>query len=249
MRAILTYHSIDPSGSPVSIDATAFRRQVRWLVSGRVRVVPLSELLRLPPEAEALALTFDDGFENFARIAAPLLREYALPATLFVVAGCAGGTNAWGGHSDPRVPTLPLLDWPALARLAERGISLGAHTMTHPHLTGLDPSRLEDEVAESGRRIEAETGRRPAAFAYPYGAVNETVLTVVARHYEWACTTELRALGAAETPALLPRLDMFYLRDPGRLEAWGTTRFLGRLWLRSRARRLRQALAPAGRSW
>ena len=38
MRAILTYHSIDESGSPISVDPDAFRRHVRWLASGRVRV-------------------------------------------------------------------------------------------------------------------------------------------------------------------------------------------------------------------
>ena len=48
MRAILTYHSIDDSGSPISVSPAAFRRQLEWLVAERVRVVPLSELSHLP---------------------------------------------------------------------------------------------------------------------------------------------------------------------------------------------------------
>ncbi|TFG50637.1 MAG: polysaccharide deacetylase, partial [Gemmatimonadales bacterium] len=45
MRAILTYHSIDDSGSPISVAPEQFRAHVRWLQSGVIRVVPLAELL------------------------------------------------------------------------------------------------------------------------------------------------------------------------------------------------------------
>ena len=38
MRAILTYHSIDDSGSPISIAPADFRRHLDWLTSGRVPV-------------------------------------------------------------------------------------------------------------------------------------------------------------------------------------------------------------------
>ena len=44
MRAILTYHSIDSSGSPISLSEEAFRAHVRFFGSGRVAVVPLADL-------------------------------------------------------------------------------------------------------------------------------------------------------------------------------------------------------------
>ena len=84
MRAILTYHSVDESGSPISIAPAAFRRHVAWLAAHGPRVVSVDELLRLPPTAAAVALTFDDAFVNFADLAWPLLREHRLPATVFV---------------------------------------------------------------------------------------------------------------------------------------------------------------------
>src|SRR5690606_21388666 len=95
MKAILTYHSVDPSASPISIDEAAFRAHVRWLASGRVRVVGLDELIALPPDTDAVSLTFDDAFENFATTAWPVLRDHGLPVTLFVVAGFAGRSNTW----------------------------------------------------------------------------------------------------------------------------------------------------------
>ena len=49
MKAILTYHSVDDSGSAVSVSPDAFRRHVRWLASERVRVVTVPQLPALPP--------------------------------------------------------------------------------------------------------------------------------------------------------------------------------------------------------
>ena len=40
----------------------------------------------------------------------------------------------------------------------------------------------------------------------------------------------------------LPRLDAFYLRGEGQLEAWGTTAFRRRITLRASLRRVRAAL-------
>ncbi len=226
-----------------------FHRHTRWLASGRVRVVRLEELLRLPDSADAVALTFDDGFANFVEEAIPRLREYSLPVTLFVVAGHVGGDNAWGGRPDPRVPTLPLLDWSTLGRLAGQGVRLGAHTRTHPHLTAVPGAQLEDELAGAKEDIRRETGQRPEEFAYPYGDVNPEVARAAGVVYARACTTELRPLRPGELPELLPRLDMFYLREAGQLEAWGTGRFHRHLWVRAQARRIRQRLSAVGAGW
>lgn len=248
MKAILTYHSVDDSGSAVSVSPDTFRRHVRWLASGRVRVVTVPELLALPPASDAVAITFDDGLRSFGDVAAPLLAEHGLPVTLFVVCDRVGTTSAWADAATrrgPKVPAFPLLDWPALRQLADRGVELGAHTRTHRELTRVRGAALAEEVDGCAARIAAETGRRPRAFAYPYGAVDGAALAVVERAYDWACTTELRALAAEDRPHLLPRLDAYYLQAPGALESWGSAAFRRRLWLRAGARRVRRTLASA----
>ena len=242
MKAILTYHSIDASGSPISLDEATFRRHVRWLTSGAVRVASLRDLLRLSDDTPAVALTFDDGFESAGTVAAPMLLEHALPATLFVVADHAGGSNAWGGRPRPGIPTLPLLGWDALARLAQAGLELGAHSRSHPHLTALRGDALHVEVAGSAERIRAETGCAVRSFAYPYGGVDTTVAAAAAA-FDHACTTEMRAVRGGDDPRLLPRLDAYYFRAPGLIESWGTARFRRHLWLRSQARRVRRRFA------
>ena len=240
MRAILTYHSIDASRSPISVDEGAFRRHVAWLAKGSVRVVGLAALSALDGPGDALAITFDDGFVNFGDVAWPLLREHGLPVTLFVVSGRAGTTNAWGDRPASSVPTLPLLDWDRLGRLAEEGVTLGAHTRTHPDLRNVGDDALADELEGCARDIAAHTGAAPATFAYPYGAVDARIARSAARSFSLACATELRLLAPDDDPLRLPRLDAFYLRDAGRLEAWGTPAFRSHLRLRAFARRVRQ---------
>ncbi len=242
MKAILTYHSIDDSGSPISVSPEAFRRHVAWFVSGATQVVSVADLLALPAGADAIAITFDDGFRNFGAVAAPLLIEHSLPTTLFVVTDAVGETNDWGGIAHAGVPTLALLDWKELVALAGAGIELGSHTRSHPHLPRLSSAAVADELIGSAERLKMETGKAPAGFAYPYGEVSDAVAVRTEAAYQWACTTSLRTFGAVETASLLPRVDMYYFREPGRLEAWGSARFRQYLWLRSRARQVRRGL-------
>jgi peptidoglycan/xylan/chitin deacetylase (PgdA/CDA1 family) len=246
MRAVLTYHSIDPSGSPISVDPAAFGRHLAWFGSGAVTVVGLDELVDGPGDDDAVAITFDDGFANLASEAAPRLLDRGLPATVFVVSEHAGRDNAWGGRAAPGIPTLPLLDWEGLGRLAEQGFTIGSHTRTHPFLPRLGFAEREVELAESAATIERRTGRRPRWLAYPYGAVNGAVVDATRRHYSGAVTTDYRPLGVREDRCRIPRLDAYYFQAPGALEAWGRAGFRSGLRIRRVARGVRGALSRAG---
>ncbi|HUU32897.1 MAG TPA: polysaccharide deacetylase family protein, partial [Vicinamibacterales bacterium] len=151
MRAVLTYHSIDASGSPISVAPEAFTRHLAWLTSERVVVEPLAAIAApAPPDGDPrprVALAFDDGFANFASWAWPRLRHAGLPATVFLVSGHMGGTNAWGGRAVPGIPTLPVMSWEAAAACAAEGAAIGAHTRTHPHLPALTAEEAHEEMA------------------------------------------------------------------------------------------------------
>lgn len=246
MKAILTYHSIDASGSPISIDEASFRAHVSWLAAGHCRVVSVEELLQLPDDAAAVSLTFDDGFQNFADFAWPLLHEHGLSATVFVVSDHAGRDNAWSSAKGANVPILPLMSWDTLGRLAEEGVTLGSHTRTHPNLRFASIPSLTDEIAGAAARIRTHTGKHPKTFAYPYGALNRAAVAKVGTTHSLACTTELRALRAGDDPLQLPRLDAFYFRRPGMLESWGSGAFRRYVWLRASGRFVRRALELTG---
>ena len=70
-------------------DTLTFRRQLAH-IKKHYRPAKLSELGRRlaadePLPDRTIAITIDDGYENFARFAVPLLAEFDIPATLFVV--------------------------------------------------------------------------------------------------------------------------------------------------------------------
>ncbi len=43
-QAVLTYHSLDHSGSVISIKPETFREQIRWLLESGIAVVPVPAL-------------------------------------------------------------------------------------------------------------------------------------------------------------------------------------------------------------
>lgn len=243
MKAILTYHSLDDSGSPISIPESVFRRQIEWLAAGGLPVLTIEQLLNTPATEPAIALTFDDAFVNFAETAWPILRDHGMTGTVYVPTSHVGATNAWDGRDWPGVPTLPLLDWERLGRLAEEGVVLGSHTCRHPHLTRLAVSDLRYELEQSRAELERQMGLRPTGLAYPYGEYSPAVVQAAAALYDHAVTVDLRPLGAAEDRYRLPRIDMYYLRDNSLLEAWGTRRLRLYLGARASVRRCRQLLA------
>ncbi|MEP7367853.1 MAG: polysaccharide deacetylase family protein [Acidobacteriota bacterium] len=239
--AILTFHSIDTSGSVISFDPALFRARMEALAQNGPPVVPLLECLRRPG---TVALTFDDGFANFATGAWPVLRSLGLPATLFVVSGSVGTRNDWKQPS-AEIPDLPLLDWPQLRELAREGLELGAHSHTHPDLTAIEPRQLAEEFELPLRLIEERAGTKPKAFAYPYGQVNAGARAQAARLYQAACGTVMGYWSGETDAHATPRLDAYYLQGAvGPAEVLSAS---GRRWMAARAfaRKVREGLSAS----
>ncbi len=119
----------------------------------------LEHLLTLPDNANAVAVTFDDGLETFAEKAWPLLRERDIPVTLFVVTEAVGTDNRWPDDRSSGIPKLRLLDWNELGKLAGEGVTIGSHTRTHVRLTNADaaviarlPVSIMEQVAGCSTR-------------------------------------------------------------------------------------------------
>lgn len=63
------------------------------------------------------------------------------------------------------------MDWDELRRIAAEPLaSIGAHTLGHHALARLDAAEAERQIVEDADRLEAELGKRPEHFAYPYGS-------------------------------------------------------------------------------
>jgi len=245
---ILTYHSLDPSGSVISIPPGLFARQMGSLHRAGYEVLSVDELISRfdggeRPSKKVLAITFDDGYANFHEHAWPVLERYRFPATVFLVSSYCGKPNAWPGPPSPAGP-LNLMSWPQIREIAGSGIRIGAHTRSHPDLTRVDMDVARTEILGSKNDIEDRAGVAASSFAYPYGLYDRRVRDIAAAAFDQAVSTRLGMAGSSSDRFALERIEMHYFRNPdlaSRLESpWLS------VWLQAR-RSIRKVRAAVRR--
>ncbi len=217
---ILTYHSLDTSGSVVSTAPGRFADQIACVADLGYRGITMREAVAhraatgsWPPQR--VVLTFDDGYASVYELARPILLRYGFTATLFLVTRHVGGWNDW----EPPPAGLgarPILSWQQVAELSAAGMEIGAHTRTHRNLPELPAAAAAGEIVASREEIESHLHQPVESFAYPFGRRSAALEEIVRREFRAACTTVLRR---ARHDALtrLPRIDAYYLRSPDRL--------------------------------
>jgi peptidoglycan/xylan/chitin deacetylase (PgdA/CDA1 family) len=62
-----------------------------------------------------------------------------------------------------------MLTWEQIRAMCREGITFGSHTMTHPAVSQLTESQLENELCESKRALEERIDSPAVHFAYPFG--------------------------------------------------------------------------------
>lgn len=226
---VLTYHSIDESGSVISTAPETFRWQMKFLFENDYRAVSLKELIddlhaHKTPLSKTVALTFDDGFRNFFEEAFPVLENYDFRATVFLVTDFCGKYNDWEGNP-PELSRSKLLGWKEIKELSEYGIEFGSHTRTHKDLTKCLPEKVEAEIIESKSEIENKLGKSVTTFAYPFGDFNGAVKQIAAENFKAACSTNLGKVQAGSDFFALERLDTYYLSNPKIFKKLSATSF------------------------
>lgn len=210
MKAIISFHSIDASGSVLSYEQDSFAALLRELESSALPVLTLDELLTHETK-RGVSITFDDGMQSVFTAALPVLRDHQLPAHLFLTTSTVGAQNKWRGQP-AQAPVFDMLNWNQLEQLHGGGIRIECHTHTHPDLRQLNTAAIEEECSMADAAIEGAVGRLPKYFAYPYGYQNQQVREYIGGRYKAAMTTELGWLDSVVDKSKLPRLDSYYLR-------------------------------------
>ena len=229
---ILMYHSISDEPEPgvhpyyrVCTSAHRFAEQMQWLADGGWQGVTLSQGLAwlkagedgrskiedgrsdLPsPTRPPVALTFDDGFEDFYTHAFPVLRRHAFGATMYVATGFitdrALRTTDHGPRTTGQGPRTKdqgrgtrdherraaasafvgrdFLSWDQVRELHHKGIEFGSHTVNHPRLLDLSWESIAFELRSSHLELQSRLGSPVTAFAYPY-AFPQTHVAFVSR--------------------------------------------------------------------
>jgi len=205
---ILCYHSVGtPRWGVNDVSPARFRRQIERALAAGYRFVPAAEIARadVPTQAPLLAVTFDDGLRSVLDHAAPVLRTYGIPWTIFVVSDWASGQHRFGEGT--------MLDWRDLERVAAAGGRIGSHSVSHPDFARLEPGTAANELARSREAIRAHLGLDVTEFAIPFG-----------QSMNWTPAAQQAALEAGYTTVYAQSEDR---RPPGTVARTFVTRFDG----------------------
>jgi peptidoglycan/xylan/chitin deacetylase (PgdA/CDA1 family) len=202
---ILVYHRILRRGHGprlVTMSSATFEGQLAYLSAHGYEAVTLRRVYdawtgagKLPPRA--VVITFDDGYADQVRVAAPLLRRYHWPAELDLVVDAL-----YLGSSPPAVSLTPDM----VRGLLDDGWGLESHTVDHAVLTTLKTAKLQWELTASRRRLEALFHVPVDFLCYP-GGIYDRRVKLATREAGYLAATGTR-FGAATPRDLfsLPRI-------------------------------------------
>jgi peptidoglycan/xylan/chitin deacetylase (PgdA/CDA1 family) len=163
---VLIYHRVGArSGLEVDLPREAFAEQMAFLAATGAVVRLDDGLVRLgdPGAAEEpmVAVTFDDGTEDFADEVVPVLVEHGVPVTLYVATRFVDEQLEFPDEGRP-------ITWSALRDATTTGlVDVGSHTHGHVLLDRAPSAAVAGELDRSIERISDELACAPRHFAYP----------------------------------------------------------------------------------
>jgi peptidoglycan/xylan/chitin deacetylase (PgdA/CDA1 family) len=201
---ILMYHAVGGRADNdhlgyYNITAERFARHMEIL--NQTAGLTVSPVTQAACEADSakVAITFDDGYRDNLRVAAPILLARGMPFAVFVATRFVRDR-----HPDFLSPE----EVRELAALP--GATIGAHGDTHVPLAGCDDHSLARELADSRAYLEDLTGRAVTTMSYPHGSVDRRVRDAVeAAGYDHAGCSHIGINRSTCDPLLLARTTIF----------------------------------------
>jgi len=169
MSVVLMYHAlfsgndtsnIDAEDLPYAVSVDNFRQQLDSLQNKKVGL--LDEKAGEMPD---IVITFDDGHISNFDLAMPLLAERGLTAYLFVT-GDFIGQRAHFCHASH------------LEKMAQSGMEIGSHGMTHRFFDDLTDEQAECELRQSMQQLSDQCGRAVQSISFPGGRYSQRTLEI-----------------------------------------------------------------------
>jgi peptidoglycan/xylan/chitin deacetylase (PgdA/CDA1 family) len=101
-----------------------------------------------------------------------------------------------------------LLDWGQVREMVEKGVvDIGSHTRRHVRMSrGMSERVMHDEIVESKRVLEHNTGTSVELFCYPNGNITPEADHMVRTTYRAACVTRRGWHSSTEDPFMIRRI-------------------------------------------
>jgi peptidoglycan/xylan/chitin deacetylase (PgdA/CDA1 family) len=193
--SILMYHSIGYNNVFFTVRPEEFKWQMNYLKENKFNVVWIDEIIEYLKDdrdipQRTVALTFDDGYQDFYNNAFPVLESLRFKSTVFLPTDYIGREMI----NSSKI-SLPLLNWKQIRDLHKNGlVKFGPHGIKHVHLTELDSNGIVYEINESRRLIKEHLGEVCNVFCYPRGKYNLKVMHKLACYDFTAAVTVERGI-------------------------------------------------------
>ena len=115
----------------------------------------------------AIGISVDDADSSFLEVGWPYFKKNNIPVTLFVTTGPIVKNNK------------NYLNWDQIRKLKEEGVTIGAHSHTHAHMSDLNIKDVKAEIELSNKIFLKEIGEIPTLFAFPYGETNSEIIELI----------------------------------------------------------------------
>jgi peptidoglycan/xylan/chitin deacetylase (PgdA/CDA1 family) len=214
---VLCYHGVgevsaadDPSG--IFLSDELFARHLKVICDAGYELLSVGDLWRSMDGGRGAnghgAISFDDALVKTLRGAVPLLLERGIPCSVYVPSGLMGRPH-------PDLHGELIAGPQEIRELAEAGVEIGAHSVDHVALTGLEEEAALEQLRRSRATLEDLLGSAVTSMAYPFGALDERTKELAGRAgYEVACACS----GAGRwDPLSLPREPVHASATPVRL--------------------------------
>lgn len=126
-----------------------------------------------------ISVTFDDGWQSVADHALPLLDQFDIPTTQYVISEA----------SNKNVDQYMSID--TLKSLQKDGHEIGSHTLTHCDQTKLSPTKILNNARDSKTSLEKDGLSPIESYAYPYGRYDEITQPLVSEVYPFMRSSDV----------------------------------------------------------
>lgn len=199
---VLNYHQVnDEKHSALTLHVDQFREQMENLHNQGYNTITLAQLYdylengtELPNKP--IVITFDDGYVDNYKNVLPILKEYNMKATLFMISDAA---NTPGFVSTEQ-----------MHQMEAGGFDIQGHTNHHKILTKIDPTELPDALLGGKTSLEGILGEPIEYLAYP-GGFNDMLVQYVTKQsgYKMAFTVQPGTVQPGDNLYALNRLAIF----------------------------------------
>ena len=212
---VLMYHRIATEGpdelARYRLSPDAFGQQMLWLRRNGYHTINSDQLAWFvasnhPFVGRPVLITFDDGYQDFAEYAWPILQANDFSAEVFIATDFVG---RWAEWDAPFGEPASLLDAAGIAGLAAEGVSFGSHLASHPRSQELATWTLAEELTRSRAQLERWLGRSITSLAAPFGSTNPRLGILAAEcGYKTVFNTVNRAATLKDNLLDLPRIEV-----------------------------------------